>query len=107
MKTEGKYHLAEQREKFVRMFGGISTYHVVRYSTFKSGKHPGCWTRKAYDRRALCGSLGACVVGSDAKEFPVVGSPLPDITGVINCQRCRKRWNRMKAKERKCLPTTN
>lgn len=77
--------LPEQHERLRVTFGGISSWHVVRESTLKVHRegHEG-WTRRAWDRRALCGALGALVTGSDVQEW--VNTPL-DLTRV-NCKRC-------------------
>jgi hypothetical protein len=85
-----KFSLPEQRERLVVLFGGRSRFHVFRDSTFPSGRHEGRWTRAAFDRRALCGSLSYCLVGVDATDWPTECQPV-DISRV-DCPRCLERY---------------
>jgi hypothetical protein len=83
------YSLPEQRERLRVTFGGISAWHVVHDTTIPSSKQPGRYTRRAWDSRALCGSLSHCVVGGDAAEWPEVQPRLG--LDRVTCRRCRER----------------
>lgn len=85
--------LTEQRFKQTVVRSRVGMIHVMRYTTFKAASHPGMWTRRAADRRTLCGSMVATVVGLDAKDWPRQLSVAQNISD-LTCVRCRERYNR-------------
>jgi hypothetical protein len=78
--------LPEQRHRVSVQFGGISTWHVLWCSTFPAAAHPGQYTRRAAERRALCGSLRAMLVGVDAADWPTERTTID--ASRVTCKRC-------------------
>lgn len=83
------YTLPEQRVRVATRPGGRGACHVVVWSTFPASSWPGRWTRRAAERRALCGALGALAVGVDAEDWPTE-KVMPDLADVT-CRRCLNR----------------
>jgi len=89
------YVLPEQRHQWYVRTSSHGVTHVIYASTFKAFSHEGQWTRKGFDRSALCGSMRVFLVGVDAANWRTERQPL-DIAAV-NCKRCRasyKAWER-------------
>lgn len=85
--------LPEQRYRVNVQSRRQGVTHVVRYSTFPAALYPGRWTRMACDRRTVCGSMTAVVIGVDAADWAT--EPVRDIdTSTVTCKRCRERYNR-------------
>ena len=87
--------LPEERFKQRIVQSRMGLYHVQRLSTFKAGAHPGFWTRQAADRRNLCGSMVACLVGIDAADWPYEYEPLSEKqVHALSCNRCIERYQK-------------
>lgn len=87
------YTLPERRVRVKVRTGGRGAWHVVEYKTDPAWAHPGRWTRRAASCRALCGALGAVLVGIDAAEWPTE-RVAPDL-GRVTCARCLARAKRV------------
>lgn len=89
-----EYSLAEQRIRLTVLNGGRGTTHVVEYRTTPHQRWPGRWTRRSASRRALCGALGALLVGTDTSTWPTERQKPADLADVT-CRRCITRANRI------------
>lgn len=87
--------LPEPRFKQRIVQSRMGLYHVQRLSTIEAGSSPGFWTRHAADRRNMCGSMRALLVGVSAVDWPYEWEPLSEKeTHLLSCDRCIDRYGR-------------
>lgn len=94
------YVVPDERERLRLVFGGRRAWHVQREHNLRvwSVDWAGysMWTRKGIERRALCGSLRATLVGIDVADW---GEGRETINPeAVSCKRCRASYERILAR---------